>query len=683
MSKLPILNIPEFSDERPKMMSRKSFVDWPKSPMTEISRLSIVNSKDSELLSEVASLVKRESTVYPGEPDRPTHMLSRESYLFLKKLLLEEGNFDSPQLFEIEEKLRSILLGAGVQDDEPLLEMVQGVENGTRAHTSHAKMTPVAIKKIADELIKSENKPVNLFKYQDAESMLPPKKEHLGLPDVESEASSDRNQSFLESRPMSVHTEAPKEVALEIEQTFGLMAPPRATTRFVIESMKEIFGDELIVPPAISATPTDTLLFTPVHVGMAPLEAPEPPNKFYKAIRKLVHEIKANIPLLQMADTNTVETGFWSSIIESDFTRLTKAPEVGSPNAEQLMKAAKAAMIQEVCPSLQYEACRLLIDSDLYTLLGRWDMYQFNQLLKVIPSQGTEDQKDSVAVYNALNGNIDKTVVDQLHKALDSHDHQRRKLAKAILSEMDGCFGELVIPVLLELGQRESWRTKMDILELFRAWIPKLIPERPPKPALRDPDALDSDSPELIKALFNTLGNFTFSQEKNEKEEIAPSKLKFETVPDFLKPKEYVDEEVVTMDATKTRLFRKCVHSLLVMMWEDHSSTVRKTATDLLAHFRQGKAVYDYIILMLSSPDPIKRANALVSLQTLEIITKDDMPSLLQVFQDAYASVRTEACKFAAILKSHEPQMISALLDQMSYPDESVRCQALRGIFIY
>jgi HEAT repeat protein len=189
------------------------------------------------------------------------------------------------------------------------------------------------------------------------------------------------------------------------------------------------------------------------------------------------------------------------------------------------------------------------------------------------------------------------------------------------------------------------------------------LPPSPPPPAVRDPDALETDSPELIKALFHTLGTTSF-----ENDAADPSNDN--------KPPSEIDPITTNLSEHAN----KCINLLLDLMWNDRNPSVKAVATKSLGELKQGKAVYDWIIQHFTSDEPLKRVAALRNIASLGMIALIDVPAYLKMFTDDYGSVRIEACKVACVLKSPEREMINCLLDRLNDGDFKVRAYAIKAL---
>ncbi|KAJ3222929.1 HEAT repeat-containing protein 4 [Clydaea vesicula] len=122
------------------------------------------------------------------------------------------------------------------------------------------------------------------------------------------------------------------------------------------------------------------------------------------------------------------------------------------------------------------------------------------------------------------------------------------------------------------------------------------------------------------------------------------------------------------------------VQYFLDLMWNDWSSVVRTTATNILAHLGVGKPVFDWIINLLSHVDPNKRIEALSCFGQLKILTNQSMMKFLNTFDDNFTDVRIEACKVACVLATNHRLLINKLIEKCDDIEWKVRAYAIKAL---
>lgn len=336
------------------------------------------------------------------------------------------------------------------------------------------------------------------------------------------------------------------------------------------------------------------------------------------------------------------------------------------------------ALHQQVIDELRYEACKLLIETEAYQQLGRWDQLQFRTTLPEVLSKGSEDQMDIVAEYFAKRGNIDERIINQFRNGLGHLETERRNKSIEFYCSLNIEHADIVVPLMLNMGKEMNYKVRYDVVVILSSWIPRLLPPLPSPPAPRDPDALETDSEELVKALFHTLGTTSF--ENNESSgAISDTEEKSKNIK-FGSIKSQPQSDPNPLPPISTKNADSCIELLLDLMWNDKNSDVKGIATRVLGELKQGKAVYDWIIRHFTSEEPMKRAQALRNIASLGMITRDDMPKYLATFKDSYGSVRIEACKLACVLRTKERDIIHCLLDLLDDCDFKVRAYAIKAL---
>lgn len=709
MSKDKVLGSISKSKQNEKILRNSKKIDENhRNARNEIAQRALQSASDSEneivdlleitkhrlSLKPISEFVKVPSVINPNVliEQMTKDVLSEDTYNLLQRFSRED-KFDSKEEDSNDRSVREILLGQE-NFNEPVLELFRA-ETSTEIQFKRGTILkpdifkhinrPGAIDQIVNSLLVQDGKPIDFKQFEtrschDFKLNLPKDNSdevHKEIPDLSEDIPEIRTNTAVSGNTQNSEV---------IGDGFGMMRPIREASTFILETLKQVFGKDLIVPVSLKTPPSDFLLFCPVKLDRSVTKPPSlVPTEVLDSfsLRKLATLIKSNLkdlPQNEKVGGNSNESpSNWSKFLESNTARLSKCPENGDSERDRVFDILCKALHQETSDELRYESCKLLIETRTYMMLGRWDTLSFKKTLTEIIEKGSDDQIDAVCHYFAKLDQIDARVVDHVKLGLGNLQQAKRNRAINFYSHLGKKYSDIVIPSLIELGSNMNWKVRYDVVIVLGCWIPKLIGAPLQPPAVRDPDALDTDSDELVKALFHTLGTLSNENAQDDDESrqtptiIAPAKKikPLDSQPDPPNKKKY-------FDACINGTF-KLILVLLKMMWNDHNQLVRSKATNVLGEQKQGKPVYDWIIQHMSSVEPLKRIEALRCISALAVIASPDIPKFIKCFSDHYASVRIEACKAACVLKSGDRDVVNCLLDRMDDSDFKVRAYAIKG----
>ena len=369
--------------------------------------------------------------------------------------------------------------------------------------------------------------------------------------------------------------------------------------------------------------------------------------------------------------------------LDSPLIYMDMIPKHNTPEYCAVLKALSIAILQEEDRYLQYHACRLIIVMGAAHELGRWETLMFKTICSEMLTKGTDEERDAAASHFSQSSAIDQVVINQIRNGLGHLKEERRADSLRILSELDMKHSEMIIPLLIQDSTHVSWKVRFDVIQLLKAWIIRLSPPPPPPAPQRDPDALETDDDATIKSLFHTLGTMTNKKANDDDDlselDMAPEQLLLsgtitstidivnsnlaattqkatnlsssqDLSPTLDKHRSFQSgyhlQQLTPEEEEKIRhLCDQCIEALLRLMWTDRSSIVREEACVVLGDLHQGKLIFDWVINLLSSSDPVKRVDALRCLTYMAVLTKESIDAYLACFKDSYSSVRIEACK--------------------------------------
>ncbi|KAH9269280.1 hypothetical protein BASA83_008642 [Batrachochytrium salamandrivorans] len=435
-------------------------------------------------------------------------------------------------------------------------------------------------------------------------------------------------------------------------------------------------------------------------------QAPQPPPQFSleRFIALAKHNTQNHVvgkkfndhPIKNLHEKETL----MNSLVEflgSSFSGLKTIPQPGTIEREAVIKILTIALREENDCLLQFEACRLLIHIQAQGNLTRWDVITFKRVLDNMLKSGSEEERDAAALAFIESNSINTVVIGQIRSALGNLNQGRRDMAREVLAHLDLMHAEMIVQVLVDDSKHINWRVRLDVIHLLEIWIRRLSPVYTSSISARDPGTPDTDDTASRMQSQHVNSHYEInphdsvaSSNSHSKDENTPHLPRFfqgsasfqeplgislksslETLPVRLSPKIIERRRVVV---------KSCVDVLLGLMWGDWSQDVRKAASGSLSGLGQDLQVFEWVISLLSSDDPIKRVDALCHLAYLKVMTKSSLHLYLACFKDPYASVRIEACKVACVLASADCGIIDALLDLLDEHDYRVRAYAIKAL---
>jgi hypothetical protein len=381
-------------------------------------------------------------------------------------------------------------------------------------------------------------------------------------------------------------------------------------------------------------------------------------KKFTSALRQRIQD-----------DKECEEMELWNRYLDSQLSSLSSIPQPTCETWKELLQTFVSCLRQEGHSALQFEAACGIIKMKGVKALKRWDSLAYKQVLDQMLSHGNPYQKQVASMECLETGGIDVRVIQQVRLGLGDADDEKRQLSIHRLGNLSTKFAEAVVQVLRQDAKHTSWRVRLDVVTLLKVWIPKLTPPFPPPPPPRDPDALETDTEEVLKALFQS-----GSKPEEEPKGLLSGMMSTMFVNDI--PDSYQGDE---------KLYGQCIHLLLEMMSNDWSVEVKSAASQALGELKQGISVLQWVFKSMKSLDPTKRVDALKCLSFMAVVPKDNLNDFVQCFRDPYSSVRIGACKVkradevAFALKSSENQIVMAILDLLDDLEYRVRAYAIKG----
>jgi hypothetical protein len=319
----------------------------------------------------------------------------------------------------------------------------------------------------------------------------------------------------------------------------------------------------------------------------------------------------------------------WNRYLDSQLSSLSVVPEHNSESWKELLRTFVSCLRQEGHSSLQFEAVCGIIKMKAVNALRRWDSLAYKQVLDQMLSHGNHYQKQVASMECLETGYIDVRVIQQVRLGLGDADEEKRQLSIQRLGNLSTKFADAVVQVLQQDAKHTSWRVRLDVVSLLKAWIPKLTPPIPPSPPPLDPDALETDSEEVLKALFHS----------GSKPEEDPKSLLSGMVSTIF------SDDIEGAYQGDEKLYGKCIQLLLEMMSNDWSPEVKSAASQALGELKQGISVLQWVFKSMKSMDPTKRVDALKCLSFMAVIPKDRLSDFVECFKDPYSSVRIGACR--------------------------------------
>jgi hypothetical protein len=371
----------------------------------------------------------------------------------------------------------------------------------------------------------------------------------------------------------------------------------------------------------------------------------------YFSIVKIADGLKSKL----LTDTiSSEEREVWKEFFNIGLNNLVEKPLKETKEYDLLVKTLILCLRQENTPKLVLDAAIALIEVGADKNLSRWDLIAFKQAKSELLKNGTISQRRLISIKNLEDGEISPSVIDQVRTGFGDANPQIRQRCIELISNLPMEYVEEVMKIIENDSKNKNYKVRHDVALVLKEWIKKLMPAPSKPPPARDPDALETDDDATEKALFRTFARGDPEQKK---------KL----------------DKLNTNDPRMMDLYQRCIKTLLLLMTDDRKSDVSSLASSILAELKLGNAVFDWIVKLLESSDPIKRSDALKCLCFLKVAQKSNIPRIIQCFQDPYNTVRIQACRLACSLQCSEPIMIKSLLDLQEDPDYIVRSYAVKG----
>ncbi|KAJ2998327.1 HEAT repeat-containing protein 4 [Globomyces sp. JEL0801] len=626
------------------------------------------------------------STQKPALPE-PNNTISYSTLELLNKFSKASANSEEFIDVSAEDHVIRVLTGHQVTNrndpsgintpSQP--DYLEGMIKQRRKHTSPFKnITPGSLSRVIGEYITDNGE---IIEHNQKEKM---------------ELVSDKDFGFeLPNKEPIVEKRKSLSVTL-----FGKVFPPETSSieiaQEISDRLKNILGHDVAVP-ALDFDNNPNALFKSIKKSdehTSNKETINSSNSF--SLKRFGTLLKTSSGDLELTEN---EKDLFAKCIEISVQHLPSHHDLDSKDLKDLIAALIICIRQESELQIRHEAGTILLQLGEESRLGRWDRMTFRQLVDDIMDVGMEHQKDVVALYYVKIGKVDTRVVRQIKIGLGDLDRNKSDMTVDILSNLDIKFADYVIKMCEEDSQKSNWRVRYDVISVLRAWIPRITPPEKPPPPPRDPDALETDDDAMVKALFNTLGKTTTVKSTEEKVVEAPIPEDL-SMDEILELKESVplqpnieiqipaasksNTSLATLTAEEVQereaLCKQAVHVLLNLMWTDWSAEVREAATNALSELKQGRPVFDWVVSLLESEDPVKRVDALKCIAFLGVMVHEKLPIFEKCFKDPYTSVKIEACKVACILRSPQQGIVRQLLDLLENPEFQARAYAIKAL---
>ncbi|KAI9197346.1 armadillo-type protein [Polychytrium aggregatum] len=350
--------------------------------------------------------------------------------------------------------------------------------------------------------------------------------------------------------------------------------------------------------------------------------------------------------------------------LNTPYTEYPVVPEKHTPAYQAIFQTMMLAL-REGDRFLKYEAVRILVMMGAqFSTLGRWDNISFKAALHEMIRHGAEHQRFLAATTLCELDNVDEHVFRELQKGLGDVEEQRRNKSKAMLERMGTEYVHQVFSILVEESRNSSWRARRETVDLLEKWIHRLSPKA----------AVDSDGASEPAPGMNGNGstNDPSNGPKGSNKAARPAPKP--------KPKPPPTEEEIKKQQERLEMIDRAVQILLDLMWNDWSTEVRNGSAQALGRLGRGRSVFDRIVHLLESNDPLRKIDALKALGSIGVMTKSAMDNYLACFVDSHHSVRIQACKVACVLATNNRQLVGALIDRFDDYDWRVRAYAVKAV---
>jgi hypothetical protein len=431
---------------------------------------------------------KREEAVLKEVSD----VLSSDTFSLLKRLSREteqQTETSHQHFFQNDaERVRTAIVNEQ-ELNVPILDLFRsetlaGIEikrNKVEKPSVFKKMNlPGTMNKIIDYLL--EEKDGDRLDLKKLNNSVPHQGFKLKLP----EENATTQKEDAEFRPPSLVCIYP-DTGLQDDLDLDSIAPKNAreATMFVIDTLKLLFGKDLIVSPSYKSAPTNSLLFRPIKLeshesNQSEKDETHKTRRQMFSLRRFVTLIKVNLRELPQYDFIEDSGSDWIKFIESDTSRITNCPNVGDVERENLYNVfcryytkliISRALHQQVVRELRYEACKLLIESETYNKLGRWNTLQFKITLPEVLEKGSDDQMDVIAQYFANIGQVDARIIAQFRAGLGNIETAKREASLKFYSNLGTGYADMVIPMLIGLGGDMNYKVRYDAALILSQWI--------------------------------------------------------------------------------------------------------------------------------------------------------------------------------------------------------------------
>ncbi|KAJ3297194.1 HEAT repeat-containing protein 4 [Borealophlyctis nickersoniae] len=367
-----------------------------------------------------------------------------------------------------------------------------------------------------------------------------------------------------------------------------------------------------------------------------------------------------------------------TDFLDTPYTKLDHVPAAGTPAYDTLFKVLMLGLRYEEDRPIRFESCRLVIALDAHTSLGRWDGITFRNVLSEMLKDGLEDERSLAAHAFCDLQLIDAGVLRELRKGLGELNLTRRSQVCNMLAGLDLRYTEDILAALLEDVTSTNWRVRQDVVLLLGNWLRRVAPPELPVDLINGEETSSQTSQEEdygfdrmsvgVDNLNGSLGGLGGIERDTQTLSTAvpavarsATHVNSRSVGSAKPPTESAEEQEIRLRQERRKeLIQKSIDALLQTMWNDWRPEVRKAASSMLGQLGKGGPVFDYMIHLLSSPDPLRKVDALKCLSRAYAVKaiglckcrepKNREAIRWALLHDLHPSVRGEAIHAASIL---------------------------------
>ncbi|ORX45154.1 ARM repeat-containing protein [Piromyces finnis] len=313
---------------------------------------------------------------------------------------------------------------------------------------------------------------------------------------------------------------------------------------------------------------------------------------------------------------------------------------------------------------VRFESMNGIAKLDCIEMVPSCEKIWFNSLLNQVITEGNNDDKWNICTMLCRHGIQSTLVIDYLQTILGDTDVSKRKYVVYLLSKVsEKNITNLTKNIIYNKLKDANWRVRIDSIRVLQKLLRRMLKYIPETDLYID---IDKENIQKKGEDFSIVDEITNLINKDKKLNEKSSKSKNE-IKDIIEEKD-------------SYLVNKALQIVMNVMWYDWKLDVRNAASRLLMKIGKGKPIYSWIIMMISSDNPMKKINGLKCIGYLNVITNDAIDPFLKCFDDIFTSVRIEACKVAYILELNYPPLIQKLANCFDDNSWEVRAFAVKAM---